>query len=145
MAKADGSVTINQPIDQVFDYLVTNYPSNLQKWSPAVQQIQQTTPGPISIGTIFSQVRTVQGKPVAANIEVTDFQSMQRFALRGQGAEQVIQVTYTLAPVGHAATSVAVAIDLEGGFPRLAAPMVGRQIKKEIEEDLDRLKGQLGG
>ena len=144
MVKADSQVTINQPISQVFDFLASNYAANLQKWQTSVQEIQQTTAGPVNVGTTFQQVRMVRGKPVASTVQVAEFQPWQRFALNGQGSEQTVRAAYTLTPVTDTSTSLALEIELEGGFPRMAAPMVGREIKKETQADLDRLKGLLG-
>lgn len=144
MVKVDTSVDINAPVQQVFQYVATNYPSTVQQWTPSVQQIQQTSPGPVAVGTTFDQVRLIRGNTVQAQSRVTEYAPDHRFAVQATSPEQQVKAVYTFDPVAGG-TRMTASIDLEGKFPKLATPVVSRELKKQTEEDLQRLKGALGG
>jgi hypothetical protein len=46
-----GSALIDRPINEVFAFLGAG--TNDPKFSPRVQRIQQTTDGPVGVGTVF--------------------------------------------------------------------------------------------
>jgi uncharacterized protein YndB with AHSA1/START domain len=144
MVRVDASVDINVPVQQVFQYVATNYPFTVRQWTPSVQQIQQTSSGPVNIGTTFDQVRLVRGNTVQAQSRVTEFVPDHRFAVHATSPEQQVNAVYTFEPLGGG-TRMSVSIDLDGNFPKLAGPIVSRELKKQTEEDLQRLMSTLGG
>ena len=53
----ENTVTVNVPVDEVFAYLAQ--PENLPRWNYALDTTEQTSPGPIGVGTTYRQTRTL--------------------------------------------------------------------------------------
>jgi uncharacterized protein YndB with AHSA1/START domain len=51
LARADHSITIARPPEDVFDYIADA--RHQVRWNPVCKAMEQTTPGPIGIGTRF--------------------------------------------------------------------------------------------
>jgi uncharacterized membrane protein len=139
MIRVEQSVTVNRPVEEVFAFAGSAFVQNLPKWSTAVQEFRQTSPGPLGVGTTAHQVRLVNGKPTESNTTVTEFEPNRKLTFRSEGSVPA-QGTYTFEPAAGG-TKVSLVLEMEpGGFGRLAGPIIGRQVKKDTEADLGRMK-----
>src|SRR5438270_12704194 len=80
MIKVENSVVINRPIREVFAFAGAGHIRNHKQWSPALLEIEQTSDGPIAVGTTFHQVRNVNGKRTDINSEITEFEREQKLS-----------------------------------------------------------------
>jgi hypothetical protein len=88
VARAAHSITIARPREQVFDYIADA--RHQRRWNPVCKAMEQTTPGPIGVGTRFRG--TFQGGG-EMNVEITEYERV--------GCENSV----TAGIVGHAARS----------------------------------------
>ncbi len=68
-----GSAVIDRPINDVFEFLADG--TNDPKFSPRVQQIKQTTDGPVGVGTVFESTVKDAGMTTHRQFEVTRFEA----------------------------------------------------------------------
>ena len=64
-----GSAVIDRPIEEVFAFLADG--TNDPKFSPRVQEIRQTTDGPVGVGTVFESTVKDAGMTTSRRFELT--------------------------------------------------------------------------
>ena len=85
-----GSAVIDRLINDVFEFLADG--TNDPKFSPRVQQIRQTTDGPIGVGTVFESTVKDAGMTTHRQFELTEFEAPTQDSLdrtiqeRGHGS-----------------------------------------------------------
>lgn len=142
MITVEHSIEINRPVDEVFAFAGTGHIKGHKQWAPALIDIRQTSAGPMGVGTTYHQVRNINGKPTDIDTEVTAFEPNKRLSFKNQGGIPA-QGTYSFEPSG-AGTKVTFRLEMEpSGFGRLAGPMIGRAVKKETQDEMERLKSVL--
>jgi hypothetical protein len=62
VVKGRAEITISQPQERVYDFIVKDFPTNYRRWSPEVQKLEMLTSGPLRVGTQARQVRLDQGR-----------------------------------------------------------------------------------
>jgi hypothetical protein len=60
MADFENTVTITRPVEEVFTYLADA--ENLPQWNYAIEQTRKISPGPVGVGTVYRQTRTLPGR-----------------------------------------------------------------------------------
>ena len=70
MAAINGSIEIDCPVEEVFDFVADE--RNEPKYNPDLLQSTKVTDGPITVGTQFAAVRLSRGQSVDLTIEVTE-------------------------------------------------------------------------
>lgn len=120
---------------------------NLPEWLSGVTTAQVTSPGPIGPGTTLRVERLVNGRPIAAPLEVIAWEPSRRLGLvttiQGVHAEAFLH----LAPFsGGARTELAFEMSVRaGGLMSLAEKMIARGADAEVVGTLDRLHARFGG
>jgi uncharacterized membrane protein len=77
MATITGSIEINCPAEEVFDFVADQ--RNEPKYNPDLLQSTKVTDGPITVGTQFAAVHLSRGRSVDLTIEVTEYDRPRRF------------------------------------------------------------------
>ncbi len=141
----DGSAVIDRPISEVFAFLADG--TNDPKFSPRVQQIQQTTDGPVGVGTVFESKVKDAGMTTNRKFELTTFDAPTkiRWAERSKNMITVREGGYDLEGVSESQTKVTIRNEFEGhrfgklivGFALRAAvkdaPAFAQRIKSAVE------------
>jgi uncharacterized protein YndB with AHSA1/START domain len=73
VARAAHSITIARPREQVFDYIADA--RHQRRWNPVCKAMEQTTPGPIGVGTRFRGTFQSVGE---MNVEITEYERPTR-------------------------------------------------------------------
>ncbi len=133
MVKNEYEVVINRPAEQVFRF-VTNL-DTWRQWHPSAQEVEQTTPGPIDVGTIWKVSGQVQGRPIGITIEVTKYETNRRFGFTTTSGPIQARQEFTFASVADR-TRLTTVIEL-------ADPELARAARRQWESDLLTLKGLL--
>ncbi|MGX1668790.1 SRPBCC family protein [Streptomyces sp. NPDC055400] len=66
----ENTLTINAPAGEVFAYLAP--PENPPRWNYALDRTEQTSPGPVGVGTAYLQTRTLP-RPAEEHFRVTEY------------------------------------------------------------------------
>src|ERR1700691_5517256 len=103
-----GSAVVDRPINEVFAFLGDG--TNDPKFSPRVQQIQQTTDGPVGVGTVFESTVKDAGMTTSRKFELTVFEapSKIRWTERSKNTVTVPDGGYELEAVSDTQTKVTV-------------------------------------
>jgi hypothetical protein len=136
-----GSAVIERPIDAVFAFLGAG--TNDPKFSPRVQQIEQTTPGPVGVGTVFESKVKDAGMTTSRRFELTSFEppTKIRWTERSKNMVTVPDGGYDLEAVSDTQTKVTVHNQLEGhGFGKLLVGFAARAAVKDAPAFAQRIK-----
>jgi hypothetical protein len=136
-----GSAVIERPIDEVFAFLGAG--TNDPKFSPRVQQIEQTTPGPVGVGTVFESKVKDAGMTTNRRFELTSFEppTKIRWTERSKNIVTVPDGGYDLEAVSDTQTKVTVHNQLEGhGFGKLIVGFAARAAVKDAPAFALRIK-----
>jgi Polyketide cyclase / dehydrase and lipid transport len=96
MAKIDGEILIDRPVDVVFDYVADQ--SNEPQYNPQMVRAEKITPGPVGQGTRFRSAVASRGRTVEMLIECTGYHRPRLFASTTTMAQADISYTLTFEP-----------------------------------------------
>lgn len=139
----DGTVVIDRPIEEVFAFLAVGV--NDPKFSPRVQEIVQTTPGPPGVGTVFASTVKDAGMTTEREFELTEFDAPRRirWAERSKNTVTAVEGGYDLERAGTG-TRLTIFNVLEGhGFGKLIAPLALRAARKDAPAFAMRIKAAI--
>ncbi|MGZ3600454.1 MAG: SRPBCC family protein [Ktedonobacterales bacterium] len=139
MAHVEGQIIIHRPVDEVFDFVADE--RNEPRFNPQMRWAEQTSAGPIGVGTTFRAEITSRGRPVVMTITFTDFERPQRLTSTTHLSTMDIQGTLTFNPVPEG-TRMRWSWELEPrGMLKLMTPVValiGRRQERTIWTGLKR-------
>lgn len=141
MISFDVEVTINRPVETVFAF--ANDPATFPQWQPAVVESRQTSPGPLGVGSTGMNARKVMGQRVESTFEVTSYTQNQSFGVKSTSGPVAYEITSIFQSVdGGTRLSLHFQGEPQGLF-KAAERMLAPTIKKDFEEDYQRLKALL--
>lgn len=139
MSHVEGQIVIRRPVDEVFDFVADE--RNEPHYNPQMRRAEQTSAGPIGVGTTFRAESLTRGRPVEMTITFTDFARPQRLSSSTHLSNMDIQGTLTFDPVPEG-TRMRWFWDLEPrGMLKLMTPVValiGRRQERTIWTSLKR-------
>ena len=136
------TVTIDRPIDAVYDYLADL--RHVPEWNWAIETTEQITPGAIGVGTAYRQTRHTPTRSVEY-LRITALEPNRLITLSGDLGPFASTVIYTLRPDGTS-TRIDNRIQLEPGGPaRIAAPLLSGAIARSVADNLTTLRQKLEG
>jgi hypothetical protein len=117
-----GEIVIERPIEQVFDFVSDE--CNEPRYNPQMTFVEQTSDGPIGLGSRFDAVVLSGGRPVPMEIEFTAFERPLRLGSRAVMAGMVTEGELTFERVGDS-TRMRWLWDVRPeGALRLIAPLI---------------------
>jgi uncharacterized protein YndB with AHSA1/START domain len=81
VATFENTVMIGRPIEEVFGFL-SDF-ENVPKWNYAISETRKASQGPVGVGTIYQQVRSVPSRS-EERFEVTAYNPPRQLEIRGQ-------------------------------------------------------------
>jgi hypothetical protein len=76
MARVQGELLINRPVDEVFDFVADE--RNEPRYNPRIRRAEKLTPGPIGRGTRFHAQAVSRGRTVEMTIDYTAYERPRR-------------------------------------------------------------------
>jgi len=141
----EGAVTVNRPIEAVFDFLADG--ENDPKFSPRVQEIRKTTEGPIGAGTIYASTVKDAGMRTKREFRLTEVERPTRIRWTELSKNMITasEGGYDLTPEGDG-TRVRIFNVLEGhGIGKLIAPLALRAARKGADDMARAIKAAVEG
>ncbi len=139
MAHVEGQIIIHRPVDEVFDFVADE--RNEPRFNPQMRRAEQTSAGPIGVGTTFCAESMSRGRPVEMTITFTDYERPRRLTSSTHLSNMDIQGTLTFDPVPEG-TRMRWFWELESrGMLKLMTPVValiGRRQERSIWTGLKR-------
>ena len=134
----ENTITINRPQNVVFAYLANL--EHLPEWNYAIRRTTLLTPGPVQIGTKYTQERTLP-RAMTESLEITDFKP--DFLLQvsgGFGPFPSGVSTYQLDVAGNGVLlRNHIQVETKGPL-KLVAPLTMSAIKSAVAQNLRVLK-----
>jgi uncharacterized protein YndB with AHSA1/START domain len=137
MATFENTVLIRRPIADVFAFLADF--ENIPKWNYAIVETHKVSQGPIGVGTIYQQVRSVPSHS-EERFEVTAYNSPRQLEIRGQLGPFPSRLSYDLAAAPEG-TRVTNTVELELRGPgRLLGRVAVPRVRDAVAANLRKLK-----
>ena len=96
MISGNASSTIAMPTDHVYQFVVTDFAMNYQRWAPEVQRLEMLTPGPIRIGSRVRQIRIDQGRKSDTRFQIVALEQLKKVCFAE--ISRKFQGEYTMIP-----------------------------------------------
>ena len=136
-----GSAVVDRPISDVFAFLADG--TNDPKFSPRVQEIEQTTDGPAGVGTIYESKVKDAGMTTTRRFELTAFEAPVkiRWTERSKNIVTVSDGGYDLEELSSTQTKVTIHNTCAGhGFGKLIVGFALRAAIKDAPAFAQRIK-----
>jgi carbon monoxide dehydrogenase subunit G len=138
MARYEASVVINRPVEEVFEF-VTN-PKNDLLWQSGVLESEQTSEGPMGVGTTLRSVSQSMGRRMEGTWEVIEYKANKKITTKAASGPISAETSLAFEPVEGGTRISLVGEGETGGFFRLAEPIVVRIFQRDLEASLATLK-----
>jgi uncharacterized protein YndB with AHSA1/START domain len=136
----ENTVVIRRPIEEVFAFLADF--ENVPRWNYAIVKTHKVSQGPVGVGTIYQQVRSVPSRS-EEHFEVTAYNPPRQLELRGQLGRFPSHLSYALDAVPEG-TRITNAVELELRGPgRLLGRVAVPRIRDAVAANLQKLKDLL--
>lgn len=137
----DNTLTINAPVGEVFAYLAR--PENLPRWNYALDHTEQTSPGPIGVGSTYRQTRTIP-RPAEEHFRITEYDPPNLLTIDGDFGPFTGTATYRLTPLDQHTTRLVNTVHLTApGALKAITAITGPRVKHAVAKNLDVLKNIL--
>ena len=141
MARIEESVEIKRPVDKVFAY--TTEAKSWPEWQSIIMEAEQTSQGPMCVGTTFKGANRMMGLSMKWTAKVTEYESNGKWAKNITCGSMIIEEHVTYDPT-EGRVKFTIVYDMEvGGFLKLFSPMVVSSMRKETKKSLSNLKSIL--
>jgi uncharacterized protein YndB with AHSA1/START domain len=138
MPRIQREIVINRPVDEVFDFMADG--RNEPQYNPHMLRAEQTSAGPIGLGTRFSTEVTTRGRSMEMAYEITAYERPQRLASRTIKAVVDVQSTETFDPVpGGTRLRWLWEVEPRGVF-KLLTPLLARMLGRRLDTVLANIK-----
>jgi carbon monoxide dehydrogenase subunit G len=137
MATFENTVMIGRPIEEVFGFL-SDF-ENVPTWNYAISETRKLSEGPVGVGTIYQQVRSVPSRS-EERFEVTVYDPPRQLEIRGQLGPFPSRLSYALVTVPEG-TRVTNSAELELRGPgRLLGRVAVPRVRDAVAANLRKLK-----
>jgi uncharacterized protein YndB with AHSA1/START domain len=137
VATFENTVMIRRPIEEVFAFLADF--ENIPKWNYAIVETRKVSEGPVGVGTIYQQVRSVPSRS-EERFEVTAHDPPRQLEIRGQLGPFPSRLSCTLDAVPEG-TRVTNSVELELRGPgRLLGRVAVPRVRDAVAANLSKLK-----
>lgn len=138
MARAEASVVIERPLDEVFAF--ASNPEHDEQWESDVSEVVKTSEGPMGVGTTYRGKIHFLGRGIEWSLEVTGYEPDRKVEFRIAAGPMQLDESMTFELVEDGTRVTAVYEGDPGGFFKVAAPIVVRTFQREVEGNLANLK-----
>jgi hypothetical protein len=140
MARIEGEIIIERPVEEVFDFVADE--RNEPRYNPRMLRAEKLTAGPIGAGTRFRAEMKGRRRPVEMTVEFTEYERPRRLSLRAHLSPMEIRGGLTFEPVPEG-TRMRWEWALEPrGVLKVLSPLIvriGRRQEQTIWSDLKEL------
>ena len=141
MARIEESIEIKCPVDKVFAY--TTDAKNWPKWLSFMPEAEQTSQGPVNIGTTFKGVSRMMGRSMRWTAIATEYESNKKWGKNITCGSLAIEEHVTYNPVERG-TTFTILYDMKvGGFLKLLLPVMAGSMRKETKKSFGNLRSIL--
>jgi uncharacterized membrane protein len=134
--------TINLPVHTVASF--AGDPTNAPDWYANIKSVIWQTQPPVAVGSRMDFVAQFLGRRLTYTYEVVELVPDLRLTMRTANGPFPMETTYSWEVVGKASTRMTLRNrGNPAGFPRVAASVMERAMRRATTKDLARLKALL--
>jgi hypothetical protein len=138
MSRIEESVEVFCPVEKLFAF--TTDAGSWNKWQSTIPEAEQTSQGPVGIGTTFRGTSRVMGRSMNWTAKVTEYEPNRIFGKNIDSGPVFIEQHNAYTPSEKGAVfTLAYTIRVKG-FMKLFSPMLTRSMHKELKKSLGNLK-----
>lgn len=138
MARIEGDIVINRPVEEVFDFVADE--RNEPRYNERMLWAEKISPGPIGVGTRFRAATKTRHGSAEMTIELTAYERPRRLVSMTHMSSMEIRGTLTFDPV-PTGTRMHWAWDLKPrGLLRLMSPLIARMGRRQEQTNWTDLK-----
>jgi uncharacterized protein YndB with AHSA1/START domain len=133
----ENTMIIRRPTAEVFAFLADF--ENIPKWNYAIVETHKVSQGPVGVGTVYQQVRSVPSRS-EERFEVTAYNPPRQVEIRGQLGPFPSRLAYALDTVPEG-TRLTNSVELELRGPgRLLGRVAVPRVRDAVAANLQKLK-----
>jgi ligand-binding SRPBCC domain-containing protein len=136
MLKFAADLRVDRPVEQVFAWLTTA--ENQGKFDKSSLKMEALTSGPWRSGTQFRELRDLGGRKTVVLSEVAELEPNRRFVIRSKTGPEWLGI-WLFEPDGDSTRLRWTGQLRMKGFGRLLEPLIGRQIRAQIDQQFTQL------
>jgi uncharacterized membrane protein len=141
MAELKNSIVINRPVEDIFSYMTDA--ENLPHWMSEIVAAEQTSEGPVGVGTEISAVANVLGRRIENTQEVFEYEPNTKFAIKSASGPAENEDEFIFESVAGGTKVTRVTEAEVGGLFRMAEPLVVRMLNRQFQTNFANLKDLL--
>lgn len=141
MARIEESVEIKRPVDKVFAF--TTDAKSWAKWQSIIPEAEQTSQGPVGVGTTFKGISHMMGLSMKWTSKATEYEPTRKFGKNITSASMTVEQHNTYDPIeGGVRFTIVYDMKVRGIF-KLFSPMMVSTMRKELKKSFGNLKSIL--
>jgi uncharacterized membrane protein len=141
MPRIEERVDIKRPADRVFAY--TTDAKSWPKWQATIPEAEQTSPGPVGVGTAFKGIIRMMGLSMKWTAKATEYEANRRFGKIITCGSITNEQHNTYEPM-DGGTRFTIVYDMKvGGLMQVFSPMIVSSTRKGLRKALGNLKSLL--
>ena len=137
------SITIAKPVEEVFAFV--SDVANFAKWNKQAGQSEQSSEGPVGLGTKYRGSYDFMGRTMQWVSEIVEFEANRKAVQHIRMGPTEMTMGWFLEPVEGGTRFTIRTEGPTGGLAALAGPVMNRTMGKDAEDNLARLKALLEG
>lgn len=138
MARIEESVEINCPVEKTFAF--TTDAKTWNKWSTILPEAEQTSQGPVGVGTTFKGICRLMGRTMKWTARATEYEPTRKFGKEITSGSVFVEQHNTYNPT-KTGTRFTLVYNMKVGGPlMLLSPMLVHSMRKELKTSLSNLK-----
>jgi hypothetical protein len=135
------STTIRAPRERVARFVID--PGNDVAWIGGISEARLEGTKPLGIGSRVRRVASFLGKRIEYVNRIEELEPESRLVMRSVESPVPMVVTYAFEDAPGGGTRTSVHVQGEPAVYRIAGPLIARQVRHSVGDDLRRLKGLL--
>ena len=138
MALIEESIEINAPAEKVF--ALTTDATQWSRWHTAIPEAEQTSEGPVGVGTTFKGITRLMGRSMPWTATATEYEVNWKFRKNIDSGSVFIDDHYTYLSI-PGGTKVTMSYDMKfSGCMRILSPFIVNAMRKEMKKSLINVK-----
>ena len=138
MSRIEEGIEINCPVDKAFAF--TTNAGNWNKWQVIIPEAEQTSPGPVGVGTTFRGTNRMMGRTMQWTASTTEYEPPKKFGKKITSGSVLIEQHNTYVPTERG-LKFTIAYNVKvNGFLKLISPIMVSTMRKELKKSLVNLK-----
>ncbi len=138
MSRIEESVEIHCPVEKAFAF--TTDAGSWSKWLTIIPEAEQTSKGPVGVGTTFKGTNYLMGRTMKWTAQATEYETNRKFGKTITAGSVVIEQHNTYIPTKDGVKFTIVYDMNVKGFLKLLSPMIVSSMQKGLKKSFGNLK-----